>query len=265
MGVLEKVETMLRAEPEVRDTIGVVGFSVFYRYANQGFVYVTLKDWKERKGADQHVLALIHRMNGKFAAITEARVFAMNEPPISGMGSIAGFDYRLLALDGDRTKLDKTAAELVAAARADPTLAAVRSVAAPEVQTLFLDVDRNKAKTLRHPARRRLPDDRHAARLVVRQPVHRVRHQPEGQAAVGAAVPLRPGVPAALLRAQRQGRHGAARRRRGGGFPLGADRAQPLQRLSGGAGERHGGAGLQLGPGARRDGADLGRGAAAGA
>ncbi len=147
VAVLDKVEAMLRAEPEVRDTIGVVGFSVFYRYANQGFVYVTLKDWSERKGADQHVLALIQRMNQKFAAVTEARVFAINEPPISGMGNIAGFDYRLLALDGDRPKLDKTAAELIAAARGDPTLAAVRSVAAPEVQTLFLDVDRNKAKT----------------------------------------------------------------------------------------------------------------------
>ncbi len=149
--MLDKVEAMLRAEPEVRDTIGVVGFSVFYRYANQGFVYVTLKDWSERKGADQHVLALIQRMNQKFAAVTEARVFAMNEPPISGMGNIAGFDYRLLALDGDRPKLDKTAAELVAAARGDPTLTAVRSVAAPEVQTLFLDVDRNKAKTFGIP------------------------------------------------------------------------------------------------------------------
>jgi len=32
---------------------------VFYRYANQGFVYVTLKDWKERTDPAQHVLALI--------------------------------------------------------------------------------------------------------------------------------------------------------------------------------------------------------------
>ncbi len=149
--VMEKVEGMLREESAVADTIGVLGFSVFYRYANQGFIYVTLKDWAERKAADQHVLALIGRMNRKFAQINEARVFAMNEPPIAGLGSIAGFDYRLLALDGDRAKLDKTAADVVAAAREHPMLAAVRSVAAPEVQTLFIDVDRNKAKSLGIP------------------------------------------------------------------------------------------------------------------
>ena len=150
-GVIRKVEAVLQAEPEVRDVIGVLGFSIFYRYANQGFVYVTLKDWKERPGPDQHVLSLIGRMNRKFAQITEARVFALNEPPISGMGNIAGFDYRLLALDGDRAKLDRTAADVVSAARADPALAAVRNVAAPEVQTLFVDVDRNKAKSFGIP------------------------------------------------------------------------------------------------------------------
>ena len=152
--VLVRVEAMLKEEPAVRDTIGILGFSVFYRYANQGFVYVTLKDWKEREDPSQHVLALIPRMNARFAGITEARVFAMNEPPISGMGNIAGFDYRLMALDGDREKLDATTAAIVEAARADERLAGVRSVAAPHVQTLFVDVDRNKAKSLGVP----LPD-----------------------------------------------------------------------------------------------------------
>jgi multidrug efflux pump len=151
LATLEKVEAMLHAEPEVRDVISVLGFSIFYRYANQGFVYVTLKDWKEREGAENHVLQLIARMNRKFAAITEARVFAMNEPAIAGMGNVSGFDYRMLALDGDRAKLDRTAAEVVTAARASAELAGVRNVAAPEVQTLFLDVDRNKAKSMGIP------------------------------------------------------------------------------------------------------------------
>ena len=149
--VLHRVEGMIRQEPAVRDVIGILGFSVFYRYANQGFVYVTLKDWKEREDPSQHVLALIARMNARFAGITEARVFAMNEPPISGMGNIAGFDFRLMALDGDRQKLNDAAAALVGAARGDERLAGVRNVAAPEVQTLFVDVDRNKAKSFGIP------------------------------------------------------------------------------------------------------------------
>jgi multidrug efflux pump len=148
--VLKKVEAMLKQQPEVADVIGITGFSIFYRYANQAFAYVTLKPWDER-GPGHSVHDLIKRMNAQFYALTEARVFAINEPPISGMGNIAGFDYRLLALDGNREQLNDTAVRLVEAARQDPALAGVRSVAAPQVQTLFIDVDRNKAKSMGVP------------------------------------------------------------------------------------------------------------------
>jgi multidrug efflux pump subunit AcrB len=94
---------------------------------------------------------VLQRLNRQLAGITEARVFALNEPPISGMGSTAGFDYRLVSLDGDRAKLDAAALALTAAAAQDERLLAVRSVAAPQVQTLFLDIDRNKAKALGVP------------------------------------------------------------------------------------------------------------------
>src|SRR5512137_2098914 len=151
LDVMKRVEEMVKQEPEVADIIGIPGFSIFYRYANQGFMYVTLKDWSARPEREQHALALIARTNAKLAQIQEARVFALNEPPISGLGSIAGFDYRLVALDGDREKLNQTAAAVVQAARQDERLAAVRSVAAPDVQTLFIDVDRNKAKSLGVP------------------------------------------------------------------------------------------------------------------
>ena len=149
--VMKQVEAIVKQEPAVADVISILGFSIFYRYANQGFMYVTLKDWSERPEREQHALALIARTNAKLAQIQEARVFALNEPPISGLGSIAGFDYRLVALDGDREKLNQTAAAVVQAARQDERLTAVRSVAAPDVQTLFIDVDRNKAKSLGVP------------------------------------------------------------------------------------------------------------------
>jgi multidrug efflux pump len=148
---LKKAEAILAKEATVSEQIAIVGFSIFYRYANQAFVFATLKPWDERSGPEGHVSSVLARLNAKLAGITEARVFALNEPPISGMGSVAGFDYRLLSLDGDREKLDAAVAEVVAAAQQDPALQGVRSVAAPSVQTLFLDVDRNKAKALGVP------------------------------------------------------------------------------------------------------------------
>ena len=148
--VLDKVEAIVGKDPAVEDMIAITGFSIFYSYANQAFIFATLKDWKER-GPQDHVFNVLRRTNIALAGIPEARVFALNEPPISGMGNVAGFDYRLNSLDGDREKLERVAQELVAAAQQEPRLAGVRSVAAPQVQTLFLDVDRNKAKALGVP------------------------------------------------------------------------------------------------------------------
>lgn len=145
---LAKTEQILLNYPEVETTMAISGFSVFYRYANQAFVFATLKDWHDREEESEKVFALLRRVNRELGGIAEANVFAMNEPAISGMGAISGFDYRLLSTDGDRAKLNETAQALTAKANADPSLTSVRNVAAPEVQTLFLDVDRNKAKAM---------------------------------------------------------------------------------------------------------------------
>jgi hydrophobe/amphiphile efflux-1 (HAE1) family protein len=149
--IVKQAEAVLLAQPEISDTIAIEGFSIFYRYANQAFIYATLRNWSEREAPSQHVLALLGRVNRQLAGIGGARVFALNEPPISGMGSISGFDYRLVSLDGDRAKLREAAQKISAAAFEDPAIAGVRDVSAPSVQTLFLDVDRNKAKAMGVP------------------------------------------------------------------------------------------------------------------
>lgn len=146
--VVQQVESIVANDPAVKNYVSLVGFSIFYRYANQGFIFVTLKPWAEREGAENHVFSVLQRLNRQFYGIQEARVFALNEPPISGMGNVAGFDYRLIATDGDRVKLQEAAGAMLAAATQDPRLAGVRNVGAPEVQTLFVDVDNNKVKSL---------------------------------------------------------------------------------------------------------------------
>ena len=151
LAVLQKVEAVLKQEPTMQDFVSVTSFSIFYRYANQAFVFATLKPWEAREAADEHVGAVLRRLNMQFAGISEARVFALNEPPISGMGNTAGFDYRLVSYDGDRDKLNQALGKLLEAAGAEPAIRGTRNVGAPEVQTLFLDVDRNKAKAMGVP------------------------------------------------------------------------------------------------------------------
>ena len=259
---LKKAEAILAQEPTVQDGTAILGYSIFYRYANQAFIFATLKPWAERNTPETHVFGVLKRLNQKFASIGEARVFALNEPPISGMGSVAGFDYRLLSLDGDRDKLAATTLAVAGAAAKNPALVATRSVAAPEVQTLFLDIDRNKAKALGVP----LPElystvgtllgssfvnqfTAFGTNLKVKmQAEQSFRSDPAAlqrfqiRNAEGDLVPL-----AALMP------HRVA---------LGADRTDALQRLPGDAVQRRGGARPQFGRSARRDGGDLGRTAA---
>ncbi|PLK49933.1 multidrug efflux RND transporter permease subunit [Uliginosibacterium sp. TH139] len=146
--VVEKAEQyFMSQEPAVEQVLAIKGFSIFYRYANQAFFFITLKDWAAREAKD-HAFTIVQRANRALYTIPEARIFAINEPAISGMGMISGFDYRLISTDGDRVKLNETALKLVQAATQEASIAGVRSVAAPDVQTLFLDVDRNKAKAM---------------------------------------------------------------------------------------------------------------------
>jgi hydrophobe/amphiphile efflux-1 (HAE1) family protein len=151
LAVLGQVERILDGEPTLQEYVSVTGFSIFYRYANQAFVFATLKPWHEREKPEHRVDAVLGRLNRQFFGIAEARVFALNEPPISGMGNVAGFDYRLVSLDGDRRKMNQALATVLEAAAASPALRGTRSVGAPDVQTLFLDVDRNKAKAMGVP------------------------------------------------------------------------------------------------------------------
>jgi multidrug efflux pump subunit AcrB len=64
---LKKAEAILAAEPTVQESIAILGFSIFYRYANQAFVFATLKPWDERHGADEHVSGVLARLNRKRA------------------------------------------------------------------------------------------------------------------------------------------------------------------------------------------------------
>ena len=57
--------------------------------------FVTLKDWKERRDASQHVDAVVKRINKAFADRKNLMVFALNSPPLPDLGSTSGFDFRL--------------------------------------------------------------------------------------------------------------------------------------------------------------------------
>ena len=78
--VLEVENYMMKHEP-VRFVYSVSGFSEYGSGPNSAMFFVTLKDWKERHGADMHVDAVVARVNKAFADHKNAMVLALNAPP----------------------------------------------------------------------------------------------------------------------------------------------------------------------------------------
>ena len=125
------------------------GFNFAGRGQNQGFLFVQLKDWSERKAPGQDAQALVNRLNAHFASYKDATIFALNPPPVRGLGTSAGFDFELKDVGGvGHDALMQARNQLIALARQDPDLAQVRPNGLDDTPGFKLDIDREKASVL---------------------------------------------------------------------------------------------------------------------
>ena len=152
MAVVKDVERYMMENEPVAYVYSVNGFSEYGSGPNSAMFFVTLKDWKQRRGADQHVDAVVERVNAAFAARKNVMVHALNSPPLPDLGSTSGFDFRLQ----DRAGLGHAARagarqQLLAAAAAHPALADVVFAGQEDAPQLALRVDRDKAQAMGVP------------------------------------------------------------------------------------------------------------------
>lgn len=151
--VMKRITAEIRSVDGVKDVIGVSGFSLLSgRAANVGFGIAILKPWNERPGARLHVDAIVRQVQGRLAAIGEANSFAFAPPPIIGLGTTGGFDFRLLAKEGQSPQeLYGVALSLMMAANQDPVLSRVFTTYTANTPQIFLDVDRTRAESMKVP------------------------------------------------------------------------------------------------------------------
>ncbi|WZB74877.1 efflux RND transporter permease subunit [Achromobacter insuavis] len=86
MAVVKDVERYMMAHEPVQYVYSVNGFSQYGSGPNSAMFFVTLKDWKERRDASQHVDAVVKRINQAFADRKNLMVFALNSPPLPDLG-----------------------------------------------------------------------------------------------------------------------------------------------------------------------------------
>ena len=146
--VMEKITGIVLADPAVIDIITVAGSSLLGGPAsNNGLAIIVLKDWEERTDPSLSLRSIIRRLTGQLWSMPDAQIMVFNPPPIPGLGSSSGFEFRLQDSEGrDPALLAQIMNGLIYDANQDPTLSRVFSTFRANVPQYFIEIDRNKAK-----------------------------------------------------------------------------------------------------------------------
>ncbi|MGL5168899.1 MAG: multidrug efflux RND transporter permease subunit [Afipia sp.] len=142
---VEKVEQFLKTRSGIDEVTFLTGFSFLGQGQNTAQAFVTLKDWSER-GPNDSAAAIVADINNSLKSIKDAKVSALQPPPIDNLGNSSGFSFRLQ----DRGQkgyaaLMKAKDDLLASARNSAILQNVYAEGLPEAPQVQLIIDREQA------------------------------------------------------------------------------------------------------------------------
>ncbi len=142
---VKAVEDYLAKRDGIKDVTFLTGFSFLGQGVNTAQAFITLKDWSER-GKKDSASAIVNDINKHMEGLRDAKISALQPPPIDNLGNSSGFSFRLQ----DRGQkgyvaLRDAASKLVADANASPVLQKVFVEGLPEAPVVNLMIDREKA------------------------------------------------------------------------------------------------------------------------
>ncbi|RAI44239.1 multidrug efflux RND transporter permease subunit [Rhodoplanes roseus] len=145
---VQEVEQFLMNRKGVDTVTFLTGFSFLGQGANTAQAFVTLDDWSKR-GESESAEAVVADVNRSLAGIKDAKISALQPPPIDNLGNSSGFSFRLQ----DRgqkgyPELMKAKDQLLEAARRSPVLQDVFVEGLPPAPQVELMIDREKAAAL---------------------------------------------------------------------------------------------------------------------
>ena len=147
--VMRSITAEIKELPQVKDVISVAGQSFLAGGAssNLGSMFVVLKPWKERKGKDNTVEAVMAKAEEIGSRCQEAIVFSVNPPSIPGLGMSSGLQMQILDINNLGPKeLAQAVAEIQAAAADYPEIEKVTTLYQGEVPQYAVKIDRDRVK-----------------------------------------------------------------------------------------------------------------------
>jgi len=152
--VIRRMGEIAMKHPGVEHAVAFPGLSIngFTNSSNAGIVFVTLKPFDERRGAQLSGGAIAMDLNRQFAGIQDAFIAIFPPPPVMGLGTTGGFKLEV----EDRASigyqaLDQVMKEFMGRAYQSPELAGLFSSYQVNVPQLYVDIDRTKARQLGVP------------------------------------------------------------------------------------------------------------------
>ena len=143
--VMDRINQSLDCIEEIEYNGAVAGFSFNGSGSSQAMYFMTLKDWKERKGDGQSVDDVITKIYANTSDIPDATVFAMSPPMIAGYGMGNGFELYLQdKTGGDIDAFKEEADKFVEALSRRPEIGEVYSSFATDYPQYWVDIDAAK-------------------------------------------------------------------------------------------------------------------------
>ncbi|MDE6418283.1 MAG: efflux RND transporter permease subunit [Duncaniella sp.] len=147
--VLDQVDAIMATIPEIQYRMKIAGFSFL---AGQGSTYGTfiikLKNWEDRKQADQTSSAILQKLYGMAgAAIKDGRVIFIAPPMISGYSLTNGFEIKMQdKTGGDVNEFFAIVQGFLAQLNAQPEVQMAYTTFNPAFPQYMIDIDAAKAK-----------------------------------------------------------------------------------------------------------------------
>lgn len=150
--VVGKVNAILAETPGIKRWFLLGGTSIVDRSvaSNGAAIYITFTPWSERTGkpglSQGEILANVRQ---KASQVREATIFAFTPPAINGLGVSGGFQMELQDRSGvGLVELQKVLGDIIQSGNSQSRLTGLQSTFRAQVPMIYVDVDREKAKTL---------------------------------------------------------------------------------------------------------------------